>query len=66
VKAVLGVEKPLIGMVHLLPLPGSYSHRGEGLRAVLERALSDLAALEEGGADAALVENFGDLLLEDV
>lgn len=25
-----------------------------------ERALSDLAALEEGGADAALVENFGD------
>ncbi len=60
-KAVLGAEKPLIGMVHLLPLPGSYSHRGKGLRAVLERAFSDLAVLEEGGADAALVENFGDV-----
>ena len=57
---VLGMEKPLIGMVHLLPLPGSYLHRGEGLDEVLERALADLAALEEGGADAALVENFGD------
>lgn len=27
---------------------------------MVERALADLAALEEGGADAALVENFGD------
>ncbi len=58
--SVFGVEKPFIGMVHLPPLPGSVRHRGEGLKAVLERALSDLSALEEGGADAALVENFGD------
>lgn len=58
--AVFPVEKPLVGMVHLGPLPGSVRYGGGGLGEVLERALSDLAALEEGGADAALVENFGD------
>jgi len=61
VSELLDLKKPLIGMVHLLPLPGSYLHGGEGIETVLERALSDLSALEEGGADAALVENFGDM-----
>jgi len=61
VKGLLGFKKPLIGMVHLLPLPGSPLSSGEGIEGVLRRALSDLAALEEGGADAALVENFGDM-----
>ncbi len=51
---------PLIGVIHLLPLPGSPKNKGEPLDAVLERAFCDLSALEEGGADAAIVENFGD------
>ncbi|MCI2426191.1 BtpA/SgcQ family protein [Candidatus Acetothermia bacterium] len=51
---------PLIGMIHLRPLPGSYRYRGEGMTAILDAALRDLDSLEVGGADAAIVENFGD------
>jgi len=47
-----------IGVVHLLPLPGS--PRGRPLSEVLHRACSDAEALQKGGADAIIVENFGD------
>lgn len=53
-------RKPLIGVIHLPPLPGSPRHGGETLEEIIERALRDLRALEEGGADGAIVENFGD------
>lgn len=53
-------KRPLIGVIHLLPLPGSPKNRVEPLEAILERAFLDLSALEGGGADAAIVENFGD------
>lgn len=53
-------EKPLIGMIHLSPLPGSYGHIDGGLDGVVKRAVSDLDVLQEGGVDAAIVENFGD------
>jgi hypothetical protein len=49
----------LIGVVHLAPLPGAPRYGGS-LDAVLERAAADAAALAAGGADAAIVENFGD------
>jgi hypothetical protein len=53
-------ERPaLVGVVHLLPLPGS-PRPSPGLSALLERAVRDAAALAEGGADAVIVENFGD------
>lgn len=52
--------KPVIGVVHLLPLPGGPRWRGD-LRAVAERALADARALEAGGAHGLIVENFGDL-----
>jgi len=55
-----GRKKPLIGVIHLPPLPGSPNYRGEPLETILERALRDLASLEGGGADAAILENFGD------
>jgi membrane complex biogenesis BtpA family protein len=48
----------VIGMVHLLPLPGSPGHRG--MEALVEAALRDADALLEGGADALLVENMHD------
>ncbi|MCB9685972.1 MAG: BtpA/SgcQ family protein [Alphaproteobacteria bacterium] len=50
----------LVGMVHLGPLPGSPGWRGD-LGAVLDAAERDADALLEGGADALLVENMGDL-----
>jgi len=54
------VEKPLIGMIHLLPLAGSVAYVKGSSSATLGAALRDLYALESGGADAAIVENLGD------
>ena len=53
-------EKVIIGMVHLLPLPGSPKYKGN-LDEIYEAALKDLRALEEGGAGALIIENFGDV-----
>lgn len=50
----------LIGMVHLLPLPGAPGYRGS-LAAIEDRALSDARELKAGGADVVLIENMGDL-----
>ena len=49
----------LIGMVHLLPLPGTARYAGS-LDRVAETALADAAALKAAGFDAVMVENFGD------
>ena len=56
---LFGTDKYVIGMVHLLPLPGSPRWAGEMAR-VLKRAVADAQSLEGGGIDALIVENFGD------
>lgn len=53
-------QKVIIGMVHLLPLPGSPKYAGD-LEAVYDAAVKDLKALEKGGAGALIIENFGDV-----
>lgn len=53
-------HRPLMGVIHLPPLPGTPRHGGGGVEPALAQALADLAALEAGGADGAIVENFGD------
>src|SRR3989442_6264476 len=52
--------KPLFGVLHLLPLPGSPRWRGN-LESVIERAVNDARAYERGGAHALFIENFGDV-----
>jgi len=58
--ALFGHVKPLIGMVHLAPLPGSPQFGGD-FSAVIDRALADAEAIAAGGFDAVMVENFGDV-----
>ncbi|SEO79749.1 hypothetical protein SAMN04487948_105198 [Halogranum amylolyticum] len=56
---VFGVDRPVVGMVHLAPLPGS--PRFAGNRDLIHnRAVHDAEALEAGGVDGVVVENFGD------
>ena len=59
-KLLFGAPKYVIGMVHLRPLPGS-PRWDAGMREVLERAVADARALEGGGLDGLIVENFGDV-----
>ncbi len=50
---------PVIGVVHLLPLPGSPRYGGR-MGPVVARAVGDARAYAGGGADALVVENYGD------
>lgn len=58
---VFPVPKPVIGMVHLWPLPGAPGYAGYGMRTIIEHALSDAEALLQGGVDGLIVENMWDL-----
>lgn len=49
---------PLIGVVHLPPLPGY--PRTPGIKALVAHALQDLEALEAAGFDGILIENEND------
>ncbi len=57
---LFGVAKAIVGMVHLRALPGSPGWAGS-MNAVIQAALEDAHALVEGGVDALLVENYGDV-----
>jgi membrane complex biogenesis BtpA family protein len=57
---LFGTSKYVVGMVHLLPLPGSPRWAGK-MDDVLERAVADAQALESGGVNGLIVENFGDV-----
>lgn len=58
--AIFGRPRPIIGVIHLPPLPGSPRFRGE-LRTIADRVREDARALADGGAAAMILENFGDL-----
>ena len=52
--------KPVIGMVHLLPLPGS-PHYEHDMGQIVDRACADAEIYRGLGFDAIIVENYGDL-----
>lgn len=56
---IFGKKNPIIGVVHLLPLPTS-ARWGGNLKAVMERAEQEATALAAGGVDGIIVENFFD------
>ena len=55
----LGTRKPIIGMVHLGPLPGAPSTEYQ-IADVITNAVRDARALADGGVDGVLIENWGD------
>lgn len=56
-----GSRKPIIAMVHFLPLPGSprYDATG-GIAAIVDSAAADIEKLQAGGIDAVMFGNEGD------
>ncbi len=52
-------SRPIIGMIHLLALPGAPLWQGS-LQQVLDRACTDGRTLVAAGFDAVMVENYGD------
>src|SRR6056297_1307075 len=58
---IFSVEKPILGMVHFLPLPGSPLYdKNAGLKKIREVALKDALALQEAGFDGIVFSNEGD------
>lgn len=55
---LFGVEKPIIAMCHLQPLPGDPNYDSEGgMKKVVEHARNDLHALQDGGVDGIMFSN---------
>jgi membrane complex biogenesis BtpA family protein len=58
---LFGVRKPIIGTVHLPPLPGAPRYGGEPVERIYETAVEDARRYVEGGVDGLIVENEGDI-----
>ncbi|HEY9656919.1 MAG TPA: BtpA/SgcQ family protein [Allocoleopsis sp.] len=58
-KQIFKTGNPIIGVVHLMPLPTS-PRWGGSLKAVIDRAEQEATALASGGVDGIIVENFFD------
>ena len=60
-KQTFGVAKPIIGMVHLPPLPSAplYDAKG-GMNKIIESCAKDIEALQAGGVDCVMFGNEGD------
>ena len=56
---IFNTSNPVIGVIHLLPLPTSARWQGD-LQAVIARAEQEATALASGGAHGLIVENFFD------
>lgn len=58
--SLLGVVRPLIGMVHVGPLPGAPRHEGEPVASMAQRAADEAAVLADAGFDTIIIENMHD------
>jgi membrane complex biogenesis BtpA family protein len=57
---IFGCSKPVIGMVHLPPLPSAPGYSEQTVENIVEFALRDAEALKDGGVDGLQVENISD------
>jgi len=57
---LFGGRKPLIGVLHLLPLPGAPLYDGD-VQRVYDQALAELEIFERHHLDSVIVENFRDM-----
>lgn len=55
------VKKPVIGVIHLQPLPGAPRYNGQPMKEVYDAAVADALTLSQGGVDGIIIENASDL-----
>jgi hypothetical protein len=58
-RPLLDLHKPIIGMIHVLPLPGTPAYGGS-MAEVIDRAAEEARLYREAGIDALGVENMHD------
>jgi len=55
------VKKPVIGVIHLQPLPGAPRYQGQPMKEIYDAAVADALTLTRGGVDGIIIENASDL-----
>lgn len=58
---IFPVSKPIIGTLHLMPLPGAPYYKGQSMDELLTYTLDEVKDLIEAGVDGLIVENHGDI-----
>lgn len=58
---LFGVARPVIGVVHAHPLPGSPAYDGEPVEDIFTAAVEDARAYQAAGLHGLIVENHGDI-----
>ena len=59
--ALFPVRKPIIGVIHLRPLPGAPRYAGETVSDIYAAAVTDARTLTDGGVDGIILENASDM-----
>jgi uncharacterized protein len=60
-EALYGRRKVVIGVIHLLPLPGAPEYEGQPMDALVAHAVAEAGRYRAGGVDGLIVENHGDI-----
>jgi uncharacterized protein len=60
-KSLFASPRPVIGVIHLNPLPGAPRYSGQDLREVYAAAVRDAKTLAAGGLDGIIIENASDM-----
>ncbi len=55
-----GIDKPLVAMIHLAPLPGAANYDGRSVREMARLAADEARLLEEAGFDGVMIQNTHD------
>lgn len=61
---MFGVKVPVIGVIHLKPLPGAPLYEGASVEEISEKAVSDAKVMADNGIDGLIIENFGDKMFQ--
>lgn len=60
-RALFGRTRPVIGVVHCRPLPGSPGYEGEDPESIVGHAVEEARRYARGGVHGVIVENHGDI-----
>ena len=52
----LNGKKLVIGLIHLLPMPGTPNYKVGNMEKMLEKAVQDARTLKANGADGCLIQ----------
>jgi len=61
IKEIFQTDQAVMGMIHLKALPGSPHYKGETIDEIVDFAMNDVRAYEEGDVDGLIVENAWDI-----